>query len=526
MPNQPTYPGVYVEEIPGGMHSISAVTTSVTAFVGRALRGPVEEPTVITDFSDFERQFGGLWDKSMMSYAVRDYYLNGGSTAIIVRLVNGATTATISLYTNSSPQEILTLEACNSGSWGSNLKASINYNTKDKVDINLFNLKVYEDSGNGLIESFLNVSCNVDDPRYLPHVLKQSSRLVRVHGTMPSDRPAETSTISSPPSNPTVYVDTPASAISSNDGSELGTNNYLGSETLKTGIYALKKADLFNLLCIPPPTRDSDTHNEVYQKAMKLCVDKRAMLIVDPPVSWGISAATAASHAIAGLEDLGLKDTESRNTALYFPRVLMADPKRDYQTDTFVPCGIIAGIITKTDRDRGVWKAPAGIDAALSGIRGLQVNLTDYDIGQLNTLGINCLRSHPGAGHVVWGARTLRGVDQMIDEFKYIPVRRMTLFIEESLYRGTQWVVFEPNDEPLWTQIRLSIGVFMQNLFRQGAFQGAIPKDAYFVKCDKETTTQIDINRGIVNIIVGFAPLKPAEFVLIKIQQLSGNIEL
>jgi phage tail sheath protein FI len=198
---------------------------------------------------------------------------------------------------------------------------------------------------------------------------------------------------------------------------------------------------------------------------------------------------------------------------------------RDQQLDTFVPCGLIAGVMARTDTQRGVWKAPAGQDAALNGVQGLQVNLTDNENGLLNPLGINCLRSFPVIGRVVWGARTLRGADQLADEYKYVPVRRTALFIEESLYRGTQWVVFEPNDEPLWAQIRLNVGAFMQNLFRQGAFQGKTPREAYLVKCDKETTTQNDINLGVVNILVGFAPLKPAEFVIIKIQQLAGQIE-
>ena len=177
----------------------------------------------------------------------------------------------------------------------------------------------------------------------------------------------------------------------------------------------------------------------------------------------------------------------------------------------------------------GTWPRPtAGSDGALvralAGVPELAVTLTDAENGQLNPLGLNCLRSFPVFGRVVWGARTLRGADQAADEYKYVPVRRLALFIEESLYRGTQWVVFEPNDEPLWSQIRLNVGAFMHSLFRQGAFQGSTPRDAYLVKCDRETTTQDDINRGIVNILVGFAPLKPAEFVIIKIQQLAGQI--
>jgi phage tail sheath protein FI len=159
------------------------------------------------------------------------------------------------------------------------------------------------------------------------------------------------------------------------------------------------------------------------------------------------------------------------------------------------------------------------------GVPKLSVPLTDNENGELNPLGINCLRALPAAGRVVWGSRTREGDDRLASEWKYIPVRRTALFIEESLYRGIQWVVFEPNDEPLWAQIRLNVGAFMNSLFRQGAFQGSTPREAYFVKCDKETTTQDDINRGIVNIVVGFAPLKPAEFVVLKIQQIAGQIQ-
>ncbi len=203
----------------------------------------------------------------------------------------------------------------------------------------------------------------------------------------------------------------------------------------------------------------------------------------------------------------------------------MSDPLRQGQLDTFVACGIVAGVWSRTDVSRGVWKAPAGIDAAVRGVQRLAVRLTDDENGTINPLGINSLRAFPITGRVVWGARTLRGADQLADEYKYIPIRRLALFIEESLYRGTQWVVFEPNDEPLWAQIRLNVGAFMRNLFRQGAFQGSSPRDAYFVKVDSETTTQNDINLGIVNVVVGFAPLRPAEFVVLKIQQMAGDIE-
>ncbi len=535
---QVSYPGVYIQEVPSGVRTITGVATSITAFVGRALRGPVNEPTVINSFADYERRFGGLWVDSTMSYAVRDFYMNGGSQAVIVRVHKSATVARITLPTGGSPPGNLLLDAISPGNWGSKLSASVDYKTEDPMDPNatpdpnLFNLIIYED--NIEAEPYLNVSLNKNDSQYdscyLPRVIEQRSSLVCVPSgqTVPSERPLETKTIGSPPSSPPVEVAAPVAAGSCSDGKNITATELKGGPAEKTGLYALEKADLFNLLCIPPPTRTGNTANTdptVYQAAMEYCVDRRAMLIVDPDLDWGASDSESVSRPIANVGSLGLSGTEARNAALYYPRVRESDPEREGQIDTFVPCGIISGVMARTDAQRGVWKAPAGLDAALSGIQGLQVNLTDEENGQLNQLGINCLRSFPITGRVVWGSRTLRGANQIADEYKYVPVRRTALFIEESLYRGTQWVVFEPNDEPLWAQIRLNIGAFMHSLFRQGAFQGKSPKDAYLVKCDAETTTQNDINLGIVNILVGFAPLKPAEFVIIKIQQLAGQIE-
>lgn len=214
-----------------------------------------------------------------------------------------------------------------------------------------------------------------------------------------------------------------------------------------------------------------------------------------------------------------------RNAAAYFPRPMVPDPLDDYRLRNIGAGGTVAGLMARTDASRGVWKAPAGIDAALRNVPDLSYKLTDQENGQLNPLGLNSLRALDVYGNVCWGARTLVGSDQRASEWKYIPIRRIALLIEESLFRGTQWVVFEPNDEPLWAQIRLNVGAFMHGLFRQGAFQGSKPKDAYFVKCDRESTTQNDIDRGIVNIVVGFAPLKPAEFVIIKLQQIAGQTE-
>jgi uncharacterized protein len=172
-----------------------------------------------------------------------------------------------------------------------------------------------------------------------------------------------------------------------------------------------------------------------------------------------------------------------------------------------------------------VWQAPAGMETTLRGVVDLDARLTDREQGQLNPLGLNVIRTFDVPRHVIWGARTLAGADTLDSEWKYVPVRRLALHIEESLRRGLQWVVFEPNDARLWAQIRTAAGAFLHGLFRRGAFQGPTPRDAYFVTCDAETTTQADIDAGIVHVLVGFAPLKAAEFVIISLRLLAGQAE-
>jgi phage tail sheath protein FI len=281
----------------------------------------------------------------------------------------------------------------------------------------------------------------------------------------------------------------------------------------RKGLYALESVDLFNLLCLP-----GITDAGVIADAVAYCNERRAFMIVDPPSNVDTVPEMETLARGAGLP-------KSDHAAVYFPWVKIADPLRAGKLRATPPSGTIAGLYARTDGSRGVWKAPAGTEAVLTGVQAVTYALTDDENGVLNPRGVNGIRLFPVIGPVAWGARTLRGDDQLSDEYKYVPIRRLALFIEESLYRGTQWAVFEPNDEPLWAQIRLNLGAFMQNLFRQGAFQGRTPREAYLVKCDSETTTQNDINLGVVNILIGFAPLKPAEFVIIRIQQKAGQIE-
>ena len=571
MPVAPTYPGVYVEEIPSGVRTIVGVATSITAFVGRTVSGPSDQPVLINSFADFERQFGGMDVNHPLSYAVNDFYQNGGSQAIIVRVVgSGGATASVSING-------LNLVASSPGAWGNSIVATVDnlnitQNTANNFGLaitDLFNLTVTEVVGSRTLstERFLNLTFKPDDPTVpaavramrVDRVLAQSSQLVRlgakVVGTatvpdlptaspVPKAAPAAKTpakstaaattgatgapaTAAAPAAAPAAPAAAPAPPPPMTGGTDVAvtTADIIGDRALKTGVYALETADLFNLLCIPPDSFGGDTDPSIYSTAVEYCAERRAVLIVDPPSAWSANPITAANTAAAGFDGLvGPMGVYASNAAFYFPRLIKADPLSNGQLLTVAPSGTVAGIMARTDVSRGVWKAPAGVDATLNGVSALDVNLTNGENGVLNPLAINCLRTFPVIGSVVWGARTMRGADQLADDYKYLPVRRLALFLEESLYRGTQWVVFEPNDSPLWAQIRLNVGAFMHNLFVQGAFQGQTPKDAYFVNCDATTNPQNQIDLGIVNVVVGFAPLKPAEFVILQIQQIAGNI--
>ncbi len=663
----PTYPGVYIQELISPVHTITAVATSITAFVGYTKSGIDNRAQEIFNFSDFQRLFGGLASNSELSYAVQQFYQNGGAQAYVVRTPAtslGAAGATVVF-------DGIEFTALSSGTWAN---GQLLIDT-DVQGVNLtadplaFNLTI-TNLADRTTEYFANVTLTQTSNNFIPAVVNDpdtGSQLVKVSfpGAVPTTAVnvsgvlgaaitqasvntavgggtttasqgfslvLSTSSPTTPPSplpipitifgnqtaipqtlaglaakvqqaiNAALAVQVPGASVqcsvapsgtgqgirinallpqnpdavvtfsapaSGGDASQalglsvaagavenvghyaLGTNhNGWGSQTTSTrgsdgtgtglpqtqdiigdqaafsGIYALLKVDLFNLLSIPDATRAMPGHpsspdltaaqiTQIYSAAITLCKQRRAFLLVDPPPN--ISTVSAAVDWISST--LGVVDP---NGAAFFPRLRLPDPLNNYQLRTFAPSAVVAGVYATIDGSRGVWKAPAGIEAVLNGVQGMVYKLSDAENGVLNPLGLNCFRTFPVYGSVLWGARTLRGADAFADQWKYVPIRRMALFLEESLYRGTQWVVFEPNDEPLWATIRLNVGSFMQTYFLKGAFQGQTPDQAYFVKCDSETTTQTDIDNGIVNILVGFAPLYPAEFVVIQIEQLTG----
>jgi phage tail sheath protein FI len=397
----------------------------------------------------------------------------------------------------------LNIQASSPGLWAHAYSVKL---TLRADDVNRFQLDVLGPSpSTNVVETFQDLSMDKTDPRYAPSVINGRSafmdKLTTASATVPN--PASTPKTFSGGADGTV--------LAANDGQFA---NALDPLFATGGI--IDRIDLFNLVCVPGLTNTNATTQGVLAKLQLRCHARRAFLIVD-----SLQNETVANMDSKG--ETGLTGSDGNFSALYYPWVMQADPLQSGVVRDFPPCGFVAGVYARTDATRGVWKAPAGSDASVNGGVGFALTLSDAENGQLNPIGVNCLRTLPVYGNVVWGARTLHGQNDRGSEWKYVPVRRMALFLEESLYRGTQWVVFEPNDEPLWAQIRLNIGAFLQGLFRQGAFQGRTPREAYFVKCDRESTTQADINLGIVNIIVGFAPLKPAEFVVIKIQQIAGD---
>jgi phage tail sheath protein FI len=662
MPVNPTYPGVYIEEVPSGVRTIVGVATSVAAFIDYFERGPINKAIQIFNMGDFQREFGGLDTRSEASYAIDQFFKNGGSEAWVVRVGNEKTplaAASIVLKDVPGSKDVLKVTAGrrmkgvsvkDPGTWGNMLRIDVDYDTASST-LPSFNLTVIEiamQDGRQVVaqtETYRNLNMDPDDVNYALKVVNDGSKLIqidRLTDISDTTTPAQTGTVGTDAS-PTgsgavanltaggtfniIFVGsssnasitavakvqfsgnlstlqdvrrvlqaairaagaelTPAEPLltgatvqlinnrlrilagrtgtnfdahktltfSGTLASHMGLTNALNNvqqyslgstqsvgaqgggdaggdgdppgatelrgvrDPLKSGMYALEDVDIFNILCIPRAADLSETDMQaVYSEAFAYCEERRAFLIIDIPES---------TNTLEGGRDW-LEDNaplRHRNAAAYFPRPNIPDPLNGYRLKSVGASGTIAGLYARTDSSRGVWKAPAGIEAALRNVPDLAYKLTNPENGQLNPLGLNCLRNFDVYGNVCWGARTLMGADQQASEWKYIPVRRLTLFLEESLYRGTQWVVFEPNDEPLWSQIRLNVGSFMHSLFRQGAFQGSTPREAYFVKCDKETTTQDDINRGIVNILVGFAPLKPAEFVIIKIQQMAGQIQ-
>lgn len=569
MPVQVSYPGVYIQEIPSGVHSIVGVSTSAAAFVDIFKQGPVDHPTRVSSMGEFTRIFGGLDERSESSYGVSQFFLNGGQTAWIVRLnPAGAATAGVAV-------DGITFQAKSPGAWGNALEVAATA-TDDTVSIAVREIGTRAGQPVVVRSEVYHQLTSGPGPRNLRDVINHESELVEVTevGTITAVQPEAGASGSTPRPFRASAVNTPSSAADDSDdapaatvtftpltggddgldgapadgGAENGGGTKKGSSKKSeasgeadplaardaalatvaqllsqpddgsgTGMFALRKMapEIFNLLCLPATAfMSTDDRKAIIAAGAEFCEEHRAFFVVDSP--HDVKPTEFEESSAAELENL------SANAAVWYPSLVIPDVINKNRPRAVASSGTMAGVIARTDTERGVWKAPAGTEAVLRGAEP-QFAMTDAENGALNELGLNCLRTFPIYGAISWGARTLKGADAMASEWKYTPVRRTALHIENSLLAGTKWAVFEPNDEPLWAQLRLSVGTFMHDLFRQGAFSGPSARDAYFVNCDRTTTTQSDIDRGIVNIMVGFAPLKPAEFVIVNIEQIAGT---
>jgi hypothetical protein len=300
----------------------------------------------------------------------------------------------------------------------------------------------------------------------------------------------------------------------------------IGNPDTSQGLYAFDSIDQINLLCIPPLILGQDISASTWAAAAQYCTQRHAILLIDAPHGWTADPANVLASMQAGAAQLrDAIGADGGNAALYFPDLRLVDPTdpTGQHLLDMPPSGAIAGVIARVDSERGIWKAPAGSHTVITGIADLSYLMTDGQNSILNPLAINCLRRFPGYGTVIWGARTLLGTDRSASEWQYLPVRRLALFVEASIARGIDWAAFEANDERLWAAIRQAVGGFLETLFRQGALQGTTAEDAYFVKCDRSTMTQQDIDTGALIVVIGIAPVKPAEFVIISLHQITAH---
>jgi uncharacterized protein len=521
MPVTPTYPGIYIEELPSASHTILAAPTSITAFVGythplktpqsTAVPTPSAPAIPLYSFADYQANFGGFFDSPWLpdyvGQAVYQFFNNGGSSAYVVGLTNpNYPVATVSIPTLADAIVFTATEPiASTGTSGTGIPMQIAISNlqettvaDDTADIVISYGQRVETYRKVLISNLIST---------LAH-----SQLVSVAppGTAPTSYPTSGSPFS------LVYASQPTAGTSFIEPAAIGA--------VFTDNYPLDKVTIFNLLVVPGITDPS-----VLAEAVAYAERKRVFFIMDSPPNWDVdtpSGAAAPSSPESPIDGLSfLPVPVSTNAAIYFPWLTTTDPISG-NPSTAPPSGFVAGIYAQEDASRGVWKSPAGLETALNGTTGVVPTgvMTDMQQGVLNGKGINAIRLFPSLTPVVFGARTLAYRDSALQgQWGYIAVRRMALFLEQSLYANLPWAVFEPNDTPLWNALSQEVGAFMMSLFRQGAFAGTKPSEAFLVQCDSTTTTATDISNGVVNILVAFAPLKPAEFVVVQIAQLAGQ---
>lgn len=530
------HPGVYVEEVSSGSKPIEAVGTSTAIFIGYNERGPIGKPVLITSWDQYETKFGGLRNIQTsvtgssfvagdpMGLAVYAYFHNGGAKAYIVRVVGDTPNAPKKsggvVRDLGDNRVVITFEAANEGTWGNDLVVKINSKDPDSASNDKFKLEIGSGTGKDFVarEVYSEVVLTDGDAQYIVGLVNDSSNLLtvgRIEKTIETDDVTKARNALNNGDGNHVKGETVVTFGNGHNGSTPGSGDY-------DDIYALLlKYRAVNTMLLPGLAWDGSTGQAIIENALAHCESmKNRMVVFDLPAGMDLKNENDVT---------ALSLTTSTYAATYYPWPLVTNPFYDSDTNPGAarvllvsPAAYAAGLWAKTDSRRGVWKAPAGVESGLLGISKLEYTVEDAEQDYLNPQGINALRRLPNYGSVVWGARTRS--TKANPEWRYVPVRRTAMFIEESIFNGIQWAVFEPNDHRLWSALRINIESFMNGLYRVGAFQGEKASDAYFVRCGLgQTMTQGDIDRGQVIVQIGFAPLKPAEFVIVRIQQKVGQ---
>jgi len=482
----------------GTERAIARAPTGVTAFVGRTLKGPVNVPVAITSFADFQQIFGGLWQPSTVSYAIEQFFENGGRDALVVRVVNGARPPTLTLRAGSHELKLIGI---NPGS-REYLRASVDYDGIGADEADCFNLVVQRlrTTPSELIEDqeiFRRLSSAAQAQRSISEVLLES-RLVRVLGAVPSERPERSRHSPHAP-----VVDYVHSNPDGDDGATLTDYDVIGSALEGTGLFALQAADGFNLLCIPPLDREQDVGMSTLMVAARFCRERHAMLIVDPPAAW--------SSARAALEALRSWPFRSEDAVMYFPRVMAFDRLRG-RAETFAACGAVAGMIARLDETWPLWSAAQSADAILRPALRPATVVAESERVRLAQAGVNTLLATRAAAIPSVAACTLAAGGGVSPDWQYLSARRLALFINASIERGTRWLAFEQNSAAAWKRAQQQTLAFLEALGLEGAFAGSTPEESYFVICDERVNSRDSIAQGKVKLLFGFALTKPCDF--------------
>lgn len=496
-------PGVYIEEIEIGAKPIEGVSTSTAGFLGQTERGPTA-PRLVTSFDAFQWIYGGFIENSYLAYAVQGFFANGGRRCFIGRIVAmGATGASAPLTASGENSQPISVMAIGPGPWGNRVRVKVEDaalqtpSESDLFKLTVEYLKRDGDAKPAVSEVYDNLSINPASSDYYKKRVNSASNLITLqHADNSEARPV----------NQDISLEGGGESQETIDADDYKGENADPLE--RTGLSAFESIDEISMVCIPD-------ENEIQPQPQSPVRDALKVHCETMKDRFAILQSSRSPGNVGAL----IKPVDSKYAAFYYPWIKIQDPVTN-SLKSIPPGGHIAGVYARVDQERGVHKAPA--NEVLRGVSDLEVKISKGDQDILNPRNINCIRAFPGRGIRIWGARTTSS-DAL---WKYVNVRRLFLFLEESIDEGTQWAVFEPNDEKLWARVKQSISQFLTRVWRDGALMGTTQEEAFFVRCDRTTMTQDDIDNGRLIVLIGVAPVKPAEFVIFRIAQVARGSEL